>query len=69
METRATNSPNSERNSYHLGMTKNAPAPTSSTTQPQASGQAFSGIKRRPIKVLKPGFDPVKSVRRIREGK
>jgi hypothetical protein len=32
--------------------------------------QAFTGIQRREIRVLKPGsFDPVKSVRRLRDGK
>ncbi len=32
--------------------------------------QAFTGIQRRKIRVVKPdGFDPVKSVRRLRDGK
>ncbi len=32
--------------------------------------QAFTGIQCREIRVLKPGgFDPVKSVRRLRDGK
>lgn len=32
--------------------------------------QAFTGIQRREIRVLKPGgFDPVKSVRRLRDSK
>jgi hypothetical protein len=32
--------------------------------------QAFTGIQRREIRILKPnGFDPVKSVRRLRDSK
>jgi hypothetical protein len=60
-------SPNSKRNCYHSGMAKNAPAPTSNTQTPPATGKPFTGIKRRPVKILKPGtVDPTETMRRLR---
>jgi hypothetical protein len=51
-------------------MSKGNPQNQTSSTRPQAKAKAFTGIQRREVKVLKPGgFDPVKSVRRLRDGK